>query len=924
MNKSDRELWIPTINEIKGQAKARDAYESKQTDLSVKHLAVLQDIKDSLSSALLHAGDARNVLGGSLQNSISGILPHLADFGNGLSTAVKSTGAFIKSTIPQITSGFISVARSTKTFAIKTIPNMLAGIGNIIPKLQSRILGVINIPKKFIVGKIDDLLSVPREMLAKVKKFAFGLPKKIFSGIGGFFSGIFGGGKIQKDMKEVIKELRIIKQKISDAEQKLALNEPITRELDAIKLALVDLKKEAAEPFDFDANKTESGILETLQDLAGIMDEQLAAATDIETRREQERYNADQLAALEALAAQNDTLIGVVQGAAGGPGGDGDQGGLFGRIKEASSGWWQNFLSVWLLGGENLGKMLKNIFSRALSPFKNIAKLLNTILIKPVVWTVKTISRGIVRVADLFGDIFHANSKYMIKLRSIKSMFSGSSIGKAFAPVKSLLSGAASGFMQIFGKTAPFFAKFQKIGSAVSFFFKDVGKMFAFVSKLSGVSKILPAAGKLSGFLKGIPVIGWVITAIAGVYDMVKGWKNAAGILGKDTKDLTFFDKISAAIGSLFGGLVSIADVVLGWFGIDWKLGEKTTKAIALSLSKFFDSFTSIGKFVDNIILSLPNQIIKSMMWVVEKISGLFGFKGVAAYIKEVRKSFSLRKIIKAAFSKTREFFVSVLAFGGKIDIDWNIAKFLREKILSMIDVIKEFFGFGKENFNKEIMQAEKSLFRNKAKISGISNDIEAEREKIEKSKKSGSEYLFGEEAGQKASEKKILEMESKKAELEKEGVEIEKKIDELDAKKTIEVPYSEEDVERRIVEPGPLPTDEGADPIKKSPPPPLKEKLPSREEQKEILNEKSRKLMVEPGAVGVDNSGSMLKSISLLQKGMENVLSKIQTGKPPAPNVSKTTHNVNNTTMQNNFMRPSPLNNETTFMKTLERALSI
>jgi chemotaxis protein histidine kinase CheA len=113
------------------------------------------------------------------------------------------------------------------------------------------------------------------------------------------------------------------------------------------------------------------------------------------------------------------------------------------------------------------------------------------------------------------------------------------------------------------------------LGTLSTVFTAVTGFVGKFMKPLLGLGKTLLSSGKM------IPIIGQVVGIVMALFDFMDGWNNAASILGKDGKLLTVWDKFSAAIGSVIGGLVSLVDDVLGLFGIQTSFGDTVKKAVA-------------------------------------------------------------------------------------------------------------------------------------------------------------------------------------------------------------------------------------------------------------------------------------------------------------------------------------------------------
>lgn len=123
------------------------------------------------------------------------------------------------------------------------------------------------------------------------------------------------------------------------------------------------------------------------------------------------------------------------------------------------------------------------------------------------------------------------------------------------------------------------------------------------------------AAGALMKLLKGggkaIPVVGQVIAVAMAAFDFFDGFSNAADILGKEEVNLR--DKISAGVGSLVGGIVGIADSLLGLFGVETDMGGYVKEKLSKGLSYVLNSFDGMFDGAVDAAVELKDDIIDGM-----------------------------------------------------------------------------------------------------------------------------------------------------------------------------------------------------------------------------------------------------------------------------------------------------------------------
>lgn len=111
---------------------------------------------------------------------------------------------------------------------------------------------------------------------------------------------------------------------------------------------------------------------------------------------------------------------------------------------------------------------------------------------------------------------------------------------------------------------------------------KIFGKLGGLFDDLGGV---LGKIGKIGKLAKGIPYIGQIIAVVVGIFDFFSSFMNADEVLGKAKEAITLWDRVSAGIGGFIGGIVGIADSILGLFGIETDMGGFVKEKVAGLLS---------------------------------------------------------------------------------------------------------------------------------------------------------------------------------------------------------------------------------------------------------------------------------------------------------------------------------------------------
>ena len=144
---------------------------------------------------------------------------------------------------------------------------------------------------------------------------------------------------------------------------------------------------------------------------------------------------------------------------------------------------------------------------------------------------------------------------------------------------------------------------------------KIFGKLGSLFDDMGGV---LGKIGKFGKLAKGIPYIGQIIAVVFGIFDFFNSFMNADEVLGKAKEAITLWDRVSAGLGGFIGGIVGIADSILGLFGIETDMGGFVKEKIAGLLSNIPDLI--VARF--EMLLDLKDTIAQKID------SGLSAIKG--------------------------------------------------------------------------------------------------------------------------------------------------------------------------------------------------------------------------------------------------------------------------------------------------------
>lgn len=136
---------------------------------------------------------------------------------------------------------------------------------------------------------------------------------------------------------------------------------------------------------------------------------------------------------------------------------------------------------------------------------------------------------------------------------------------------------------------------------------------------VDGAKGVISKLGKFRGLTKFIPFLGVIVA----FFDAFDGWTNAAGILGKAEEAVTVWDRVSAAIGSFIGGIVGIADSLLGLLGFDTDIGGFVKEKVATFLADIPGAITKSLDFLDTIMTFVLNLGPMLRKWAGEQIKGI-------------------------------------------------------------------------------------------------------------------------------------------------------------------------------------------------------------------------------------------------------------------------------------------------------------
>jgi hypothetical protein len=294
-------------------------------------------------------------------------------------------------------------------------------------------------------------------------------------------------------------------------------------------------------------------------------------------------------------------------------------GGVIGKKDSPSS-----FLKNLLMGNSTV-QNLKSNWLLISSFITNLA-----LIPKKLIGMVKSITKGLFSLpGKLFrgaGRLFNRTDRFLNGPR--KDMLGrklGDGVKATEVPSAAVSEGEKLG--QEVGKEAAkgetfiskFLSRFKGPMESISKFFAESSGAIEFGAKAA--EKFLPAVLAGAAAFTGIPeLILLVDSAVTAATDAFEGYTHASEILGK--QKVTFRDKVSASIGGLVGGALSLIDGVASLFGQKTNVGPWVTKHIAQTSDYIFTVFENMIKsFVGKILDILPSSMVPASLqkWAGEK-----------------------------------------------------------------------------------------------------------------------------------------------------------------------------------------------------------------------------------------------------------------------------------------------------------------
>ena len=234
-----------------------------------------------------------------------------------------------------------------------------------------------------------------------------------------------------------------------------------------------------------------------------------------------------------------------------------------------------------------LGRWVKGIPNRLFGPLVRIFDAIGEI------WKKRGTMQFLTNKSlNTLGKFVRPIEKLFLWIARAEKWIKGWKIWTMFAPAQKGI-GAVGGFFARMGNwfkgimkfLDPVIKFFRSTGRVVGNGFKAIGSFFAGIAKfLKPIASILV---KALPFLKGIPVIGWVITAIMGFFDYIKGF--IAGWTGADA-DAGFFEKLLAGLwGGMKGFVTGLIAKPLDLLkdGVSWILEQMGFDKMSAALDAF-------------------------------------------------------------------------------------------------------------------------------------------------------------------------------------------------------------------------------------------------------------------------------------------------------------------------------------------------
>lgn len=198
-------------------------------------------------------------------------------------------------------------------------------------------------------------------------------------------------------------------------------------------------------------------------------------------------------------------------------------------------------------------------------------------------------------------------------------------------------------------KGAKAVSEVEKIGAASKGIrvVSEAGEGMGALGKLGASVKGIAGLGRLGELAEIVPIAGQVIAVVVSVFDFFSGFKNAAAILKKSEKSLTFGDRSSAGLFSVIKGIVGIVDILTGLVGLKTEIGEFAGrmglkeiriafKALKLPWTIIWKTVTVITKELWTLSKFITKYAGKFLKWFFDPI--IAGFKVIGKILTPIGK----------------------------------------------------------------------------------------------------------------------------------------------------------------------------------------------------------------------------------------------------------------------------------------------
>lgn len=183
---------------------------------------------------------------------------------------------------------------------------------------------------------------------------------------------------------------------------------------------------------------------------------------------------------------------------------------------------------------------------------------------------------------------------------------------------------------------------------------ETLGNLFALGGPRIIGAMLKPLSKIAGGALKAVPVVGTVIAGVTAMFDFVDGFKNAGEILGKE--NVTTFDKVSAGIGSVLGGLTSIVDFTAKLFGFETDFAPTVKESVSKFLAAIPDFIVETFDNTMAIFGLLKDEAMKKVEDTWSTVSGIFN--DLMEFIpKMVMDAIPGSKYVKEGFERMKGWF---------------------------------------------------------------------------------------------------------------------------------------------------------------------------------------------------------------------------------------------------------------------------